>query len=124
MISYLHGLPDETWQEPNPEDPLSVVDRVFDMYSLIGGQGKMIISDPVLMTFSFALIWLLLCLNRATELPMQVELSLAYDCEESVSREVLLRYIHHNRDQNTRRINSMGRSPWSPFPQHLFLQIL
>ena len=40
---------------------------------------------------------------------MQVELSLAYDCEESVSREVLLHYIHHNRDQNARRINSIGR---------------
>ena len=29
VISYLHGLPDYTWQEPNPDDPLSVVDQVL-----------------------------------------------------------------------------------------------
>ena len=30
VFTYLHGLPDLTWQEPDPEDPLSVVDKVAD----------------------------------------------------------------------------------------------
>ena len=51
---------------------------------------------------------------------MQVELALTYDCEESVSRELLLRYIHHNRDQNARRINSMGIKVFS-FPSCMVL---
>ena len=29
VISFIHGLPDETWPEPDPSDPLSVVDQVF-----------------------------------------------------------------------------------------------
>ena len=29
VISYLHGLPDETWPEPSPSDPLSLVDQVM-----------------------------------------------------------------------------------------------
>ena len=29
VISYLHGLPDDTWQEPNPDEPLSMVDQVL-----------------------------------------------------------------------------------------------
>ena len=29
VISYLHGLPDDTWQEPNPDEPLSLVDQVL-----------------------------------------------------------------------------------------------
>jgi len=28
VISFIHGLPDETWPEPDPSDPLSVVDQV------------------------------------------------------------------------------------------------
>ena len=28
VISYIHQLPDETWQEPSPEDPLSLIDQV------------------------------------------------------------------------------------------------
>ena len=28
VISKLHGSPDDTWDEPNPEDPLTVVDKV------------------------------------------------------------------------------------------------
>ena len=28
-ISYVHKLPDETWREPSPADPLSLIDQVF-----------------------------------------------------------------------------------------------
>ena len=28
VISYVHGLPDNTWPEPNPDEPLSLVDQV------------------------------------------------------------------------------------------------
>ena len=29
VISYVHGLPDETWPEGDPDDPLSLVDQVL-----------------------------------------------------------------------------------------------
>ena len=28
VLTYIHGLPDDTWKEPDPEDPLSLVDQV------------------------------------------------------------------------------------------------
>ena len=28
VLTYLHDLPDYTWQEPDPYDPLSLVDQV------------------------------------------------------------------------------------------------
>ena len=28
VLTYLDALPDQTWQEPDPEDPLSLVDKV------------------------------------------------------------------------------------------------
>ena len=28
LLTYRHGLPDETWHEPNPVDPLSLIDQV------------------------------------------------------------------------------------------------
>ena len=28
VITFLHGLPDETWPAPAPDDPLSVIDQV------------------------------------------------------------------------------------------------
>ena len=28
VITFIHGLPDETWPAPVPEDPLSVIDQV------------------------------------------------------------------------------------------------
>ena len=28
VLSYIHGLPDLSWPEPAPEDPLSVIDEV------------------------------------------------------------------------------------------------
>ena len=30
VLTYLDALPDQTWQEPNQEDPLSLVDKVTD----------------------------------------------------------------------------------------------
>ena len=38
----------------------------------------------------------------------QMELALAYGCPESVDRETLVEYIHHNRDFNTRMIGTIG----------------
>ena len=45
VITFLHGLPDETWPEPGHEDPLSVIDQVtFSLVSsdlvLLGGVGN------------------------------------------------------------------------------------
>merc|ERR1712018_934751 len=65
VINYVHELPDETWHEPSPTDPLSLID--------------------------------------------QVELSMAYHCEEQLSQQTLLRYIHQNRHHNSLKINSMGK---------------
>ena len=28
VLTYIHGLPDDTWKEPDPEDPLSLVDQL------------------------------------------------------------------------------------------------
>ena len=28
VLNYRYGLPDETWPEPNPDDPLSPIDKV------------------------------------------------------------------------------------------------
>ena len=30
LVTHRHGLPDETWHEPNPVDPLSLIDQVKD----------------------------------------------------------------------------------------------
>ena len=38
-----------------------------------------------------------------------MELALAYGCPEMVDRESLVEYIHHNRDLNTRRIDTIGK---------------
>ena len=34
LVTHRHGLPDETWHEPDPEDPLSLIDQVkeFTLY--------------------------------------------------------------------------------------------
>ena len=39
-----------------------------------------------------------------------MELALAYGCPESVDREGLVEYIHHNRDLNARRIGTIGKA--------------
>ena len=39
-----------------------------------------------------------------------MELALAYGCPESVDREELVEYIHHNRDLNARRIGTIGKA--------------
>jgi len=66
VLTYLDALPDQTWQEPNQEDPLSLVDKV--------------------------------------------EASLAYNCENSLTFKDLLQYVHRNRNNNARRIKTMGRN--------------
>ena len=38
----------------------------------------------------------------------QVELSLAYGCEDSLSRKTLLQYVHVNRAHNGRRLDNIG----------------
>ena len=38
----------------------------------------------------------------------QVELALAYGCVDSLGSEMLVQYIHHNRNHNARRIQTMG----------------
>ena len=40
---------------------------------------------------------------------IQVELALAYGCAESLSKERILDYIHHNRLNNALRITSIGK---------------
>ena len=46
--------------------------------------------------------------NVLCEILIQMELALAYGCPESVDRESLVEYIHHNRDLNTRMIGTVG----------------
>ena len=29
VLTYLHGLPDQSWPEPDNQDPLSVIDQVL-----------------------------------------------------------------------------------------------
>ena len=38
----------------------------------------------------------------------KVELSLAYGCEDELSNEMLLQYVHTNRNHNARRIQTLG----------------
>ena len=38
----------------------------------------------------------------------QVELALAYNCEDKIGTERLVQYIHHNREANALRIDAMG----------------
>ena len=37
-----------------------------------------------------------------------MEIALTYGCPESVDRERLVEYVHHNRNLNARRISTMG----------------
>jgi len=64
VIRFRHELPNTTWHEPTPDDPLSLID--------------------------------------------QVELSMAYKCEEQMNHTTLLRYIHQNRNHNSLKMNTMG----------------
>ena len=38
----------------------------------------------------------------------QVELALAYKCEDNLTRRDLLQYMHQNRNNNAMRIETMG----------------
>ena len=40
----------------------------------------------------------------------QIELALAYNCEEAVGTERLGQYIHQNRNHNALRINTLGKT--------------
>merc|ERR1719460_2945275 len=66
VLTYRHGLPDETWHEPNPVDPLSLID--------------------------------------------QVELALAYNCADSLTKKNLVDYAHRNRKLNSMRIDTLEES--------------
>jgi len=63
-MSYLHEIPDDSWDGPDTDDPLSLVDKI--------------------------------------------ELALAYGCEDSLSQRDVLQYVHHNRNNNARQINTIG----------------
>ena len=39
-----------------------------------------------------------------------MEIALTYGCPESVDRETLVEYVHHNRNLNARRISTMGEA--------------
>merc|ERR1719494_441602 len=66
VISFKDGLPDDTWPETDPSDPLSLID--------------------------------------------QVELALAYGCPDSLSKEDLINYMHHNRRVNSMKMKTLGDS--------------
>ena len=81
MLINRHGLPDETWHEPNPVDPLSLIDQVKD--------------------FVFY--------ERDTNMQYsQVELALAYNCADSLTKKNLVDYVHRNRKLNSMRIDTLG----------------
>ena len=53
----------------------------------------------------------------------QIELALAYGCVDSVGSEKLVQYIHHNRDSNSKRIETMGKQFYfsNSFKRYLIL---
>ena len=79
VFKFRYGLPGEDWREPEPNDPLSVVDQVGT---------KLVKLVPTLST--------------------QVELALAYGCAESLSTELLIDYVHSNRMNNALRLGTLG----------------
>ena len=93
VISYLHGLPDNTWQEPNPDEPLSLVDQVL-WTSSSDAVKTLEIPNKSLLSF---------------EILKQVELALAYKCTDKIGNERLVQYIHYNRKANALRIDAMGK---------------
>ena len=38
VLRFQHGLPGETWKEPDPSDPMSVIDQVCLMIKLSNGK--------------------------------------------------------------------------------------
>ena len=45
VLTYLDGLPDDTWKEPNPEDPLSLVDKVTHKITIQQDKVKTVIRN-------------------------------------------------------------------------------
>ena len=82
MIQFLHGLPPDTWKEPDPTDPLSIVDQVIRVF----------LEEIFMDIFHIH----------------KVELSLAYGCADSVDHRTMLQYIHYNRHHNSLQINATG----------------
>ena len=88
MLTYRHGLPDETWHEPNPVDPLSLIDQVKDCVTYE--------RDTKICDKEYAVQY------------SQVELALAYNCADSLTKKNLVDYVHRNRKLNSMRIDTLG----------------
>ena len=84
MLTNRHGLPDETWHEPNPVDPLSLIDQVKDFVTFKRERQKYAVQYS------------------------QVELALAYNCAHSLTKKNLVDYVHRNRKLNSMRIDTLG----------------
>ena len=65
VLTYLHGLPDQSWPEPDEEDPLSMIDQV-----------KVAILSAAKIHLNF-----------------QVELAMAYGCKVSYESEFQLFFL-------------------------------
>ena len=79
----LHYVPsDFFWNEPNPEDPISLVDQVTENTKF----------EEKKLTLSY----------------FQVELTLAYSCVNSLTKKNLIDYLHRNRRANSMRIDTLG----------------
>ena len=92
LLTNRHGLPDETWHEPNPEDPLSLIDQVkeFTLYEKNTKLGHF-------------------CNERKHAMHRtQVELALAYNCADLLTKKNLVDYVHRNRQLNSMRIDTLG----------------
>ena len=89
MLTNRHGLPDETWHEPNPVDPLSLIDQVKDFVTF-----KREIQKK--------------CDIKYAVQYSQVELALAYNCADSLTKKNLVDYVHRNRKLNSMRIDTLG----------------
>ena len=105
VLNYLNGLPNETWREPNPEDPLSLVDKVTNRISI-----QQVKFEKVIRALNVVYNLCALFMHSKAFLLTQVEVALAYKCENNLTRRDLLQYVHRNRDNNARRINTMGET--------------
>ena len=99
VLTYLDDLPDDTWPESDPKDPFSLVDKVIN-------------NNTTSLNSTETVIWNITCAHSKSLLLnvmlTQVEVALAYKCENSLSHRDLLQYIHRNRNNNARRIETMG----------------
>ena len=47
MLTYIHGLPDDTWMEPQPDDPLSIVDQVYFLFDEFTVESTLLVGNFV-----------------------------------------------------------------------------